>query len=143
MRSNGRASQPEGGAPQRGGKWEPSRRRPFPPIFNILRRCPVAQSIRLLGSESPSSSLFHEFLSSRFNIFSVLPQEQGLCGFTSENPLKIAESRKRSPSGLFPQGMIFPCSRAPQRRQISQLGRLQGPRAERPVAPCSITRQKR
>ena len=63
------------------------------PIDNILRPSPVAQSIRLLGSESPSSSLFHEFLSSRFNIFSVLPQEQGLCGFTSENPLQTARGR--------------------------------------------------
>ena len=63
----GSGVKPEGGAPQRGGRWEPSRRRPFPPIFNILSRSPVAQSVRLLGSESPSSSLFPEFLSSRLS----------------------------------------------------------------------------
>jgi hypothetical protein len=50
----------------------------------------------------PSSNLLNrlnlspfipEFLSSIFNIFSVLPPEQRLSGYTSENPLKIAENR--------------------------------------------------
>jgi hypothetical protein len=56
------------------------------------RKTKMTVSLYLL--EFPRSSSVREFMSSRFNIFSVLSQEQGLRGFTSENPLKIAKSQK-------------------------------------------------
>lgn len=48
-------------------------------------------------------------------------------------------TRKRSPSGLFSQAMIFPFSRVLKGDRSQSHAGVQGPRAERLVGPCSVT----